>query len=126
MNYSPLVALNPSDIDLTLNHSRWLSSRLRPGRGTAGVVISEHRIVPDRGAVTAPLSDFNLDGMVSLDIDGTLGVSNETLVWRGHWTTNAGNPSIGHCVAGKGLVVPLNTFNVGYRHQKGWRPQRVN
>jgi len=141
MEYSPLKTLNPSDEDLTIKSSHWIRSRLMPGRGFAGVSFPtiQHND-QELLMVTSELSSLNVAPglyvfvIVSAGIGGIFPVPQAnipTMQWNGLWVSSptAGmppnSPIIGGCIPSGGLVTPFNTFNIGYRYRRGWRPSRV-
>jgi hypothetical protein len=128
MEYNPLVTLNPTDKDLTLNSSKWIASRIAPGKGNELISFADNKIQNNAVARTCLNSDLlttallgmnNADNIVNLESYAT------SLLWQGIWIIN-NQPVIGRCHSNYGLVAPLNTFNAGYRYKKGWRPSRVN
>ena len=121
MEYKPLVTMNPSDEDLTINSSVWLASRLMPGKGNEKVSFPHFKLINDAGMRTVDNDDLQ-DGLIGMDDDEQiidLTDEAESLEFKGCWTINE-QTIIGHC--DNGLVAPFNTFNMGYRYKLGWRP----
>jgi hypothetical protein len=136
MNYNPLKTINPFDTDLTVNSSLWLASRIMPGKGYGKISFTHYKIINDTGARTAELSDFKITELFLNHVQGLIGITNaeslidlqpsiSSLSWKGCWTVNE-QAIIGHATAAQGLVAPFNSFNVGYRYKRGWRPNHVN
>jgi len=124
MEYKPLKTLNPTDEDLTIKSSIWLCSRLMPGKGNNRISFPHFTVINNTGMRTAEFSDFMMTGLIGMANNETLVnllSSVSSLVFNGIWTIN-NQPVIGHATNTKGLVAPFNTFNMGYRYKKGWRP----
>ena len=130
MEYNPLKTMNPTDEDLTLNSSVWLTSRLMPGKGNNNKIsFPDFRIRHNAAMRTVP--NFNaFNGLAAMHndeaiFDATTYINHYGLGWAGMWSSNF-QPIIGHCTQAQGLIAPMNTFNIGYRYRRGWRPSRVN
>ena len=128
MEYYPLKTINPGYEDITVKSSIWLCSRLMPGRGNELVSFPHFRNIRNTGMRSALLTELRLAGLIGLTDNGTLvnllaGVP--SLIYRGLWTINE-LPIVGQATIANGLVAPFNTFNMGYRYRRGWRPVRVN
>jgi len=129
MEHSLPIRFNPNDDHLTEGASKWIASRIMPGKGNAGNSFVWHRI-SDLGGfahtfTTSDMTDFT--GTAGYDNgDGVFGFDDldEDLEWTGYWS-RYGEPMIGHAVSGLGIVAPFNSFNAGYRYKGGWRPNRV-
>lgn len=119
--------MNPNDNDLTEGSSRWLASRIMPGRGAAGISFSSFISLRNRGARNCLNSDLMTSELLGLNSSDESIVSWESvktnLMWRGLWTV-ANYPVIGRGHTTYGLTVPFNSFNVGYRYRTGWIPKK--
>jgi hypothetical protein len=126
MEYKPLKTMNPSDIDLTVNSSNFFACRgLMPGKGNSKISVP-HYIEGDGAMKTLDFSDVYLDSLNGIDDTGAIKIMTAaSIVWRGLWAQD-NIAGIGHCTSALGLVMPLNTFNSGYRYKRGWRPACVN
>jgi len=124
MEYKLLIRNNPTDENLTKDSSIWLSSRIMPSKGNSLISFPHFLVIDDTGARTCSNSDLLIDGMIGMADNETFAtMSASLLVWRGCWAVN-NQCIIGHCTNTKGLVSPFNTFNVGYRYKRGWRPTK--
>ena len=117
---------------MTQGSSAWLASRLVPARTVNGrTVWIDNKIINNN--VSRTISSAHLGsahGTALLGMDASqniinLAASAASLVWRGLWVIN-NQPIIGENRATTGLIVPFNTFNVGYRYRRGWRPSVVS
>ena len=131
MLYRLPVRINPTLDDVTAGSSAWIASRIRPGRGVLGVSLSHHRIVGNAAARIATTGPATAGLMCVTVANNTF--RNATLAeiqrleWNGIWTiASQTQAAVGHNMPALGLVAPLNTFNMGYRYRRGWRPQRVS
>ena len=132
MEYKPLKTMNPADTDLTLNSSIWLASRLMPGKGTSTdssiVCVPDFNVTNGQSMRTCENNDLMSDNLLGIQTSDNTIVNYEgnasSIVWRGCWVSGT-SPLIGRGSA-YGLICPFNTFNVGYRYKKGWRPLIAN
>ena len=128
MEYRLLVRHNPTDENLTKDSSVWLASRIMPGKGNDKISFSHFLEINETGMRTADFDDLKINGLIAMNDDEKLinvQPSASSLVFNGLWTIN-NQPVIGHATVTKGLVAPFNTFNMGYRYKRGWRPSNVN
>ena len=126
MTYSPLRTINPSAADVTVNSSLWLASRLMPGKGNALCSFPHYRNIGNAGMRTCANNDLTTAALLGMSDSQTivnLENSAGSLAWRGLWTISS-QTVIGRGHAA-GLVCPLNSYNVGYRYKRGWRPAKA-
>jgi len=133
MEYKPLIRNNPTDENLTKDHSSWLASRLITGKGNDNFSF----ITPYNEGKTFTVSFEDLNslptGIVLCNANGeSLHVPenpmghNASIAWQGCWTLYDTWSVLGYSYSGYGIVVPMNTFNIGYKMRNGWSPSRVN
>ena len=133
MNYVPLIRNNPTDADLTIGSSQWLSSRLMVGKGTSTsnskICVPSFNLVNNISMRIIDNSDMMDSNLLGIQVSNNTIQNYEnvasTIVWQGCWTSSE-NPIIGKGHSSYGLVCPFNTFNVGFRYKRGWRPSRVD
>jgi len=128
MQYNPLTTLNPAQEDVTRNSSIWLASRISPAKGDELCCFPDNKVLNDAAART--VSNDSLRTTALLGMDNSQNIINlesqaASLVWQGCWIIN-NQPVIGRGHAAHGLVAALNTYNIGLRYRRGWRPVRVS
>jgi len=128
MEYNTLKTINPTLDDVTLNSSIWLCSRLMPALGHENVSFPHYRIINNNAMRTADFTDLQITALLGMDDNETI-VNLESgagsLSYNGCWTVN-NNTVIGRGHSSYGLICPFNTYNVGYRYKRNWRPSIVN
>jgi len=128
MQYNPLAILNPTQEDVTRNSSIWLASRIAPAKGDELCCFPDNKILDNAAART--ISNSSLRTAALLGMNNSQNIINveslaASLLWQGCWAIN-NQPVIGMGHAAHGLVAALNTYNVGLRYRRGWRPARVS
>ena len=124
MEYNTLKTMNPTDDDLTIKSSIWLCSRLMPGKGNNKISFPHFNIINNTGMRSVDFTDLMITGLIAMNNNETLVnllSSVSSLIYTGLWSIN-NQPVIGHATIAKGLTAPFNTFNMGYRYKRGWRP----
>jgi hypothetical protein len=99
-----------------------------PAKGNELISFPHYRVINETGMRTAEYNDLKIPGLIAMNDNEkliNLQTSADQLEWKGLWTID-GQPVIGHCTNEEGLTAPFNTFNVGYRYKRGWRPSCVN
>lgn len=128
MEYNALNILNPTDDDIKNKSSIWLASRIAPGKGNVLISFPDWRnnSTHNGAAMTCLNSDLMTTALLGSAGNAIVNLESSagSLIWKGIWTIND-QVIIGRGQVSLGLICPLNTYNVGYRYKRGWRPSRV-
>ena len=128
MEYNPLATLNPTQEDVTRNSSIWLASRIAPAKGDELCCFSDNKVLNNASARTIDNSALRIAALLGMNnSQNIINLESQaaSLVWQGCWIIN-NQPVIGRGHAAHGLVAALNTYNIGLRYRRGWRPTHVN
>lgn len=123
MEYKQLIRNNPTDENLTKDHSIWLASRIMPGKGNDFCSFCHYQIINNAATWICENSDLMNDALLGMNSMGEIiNMENnvDLLIWNGCWTIND-QPVIGRGNINRGLTTPLNTHNVGRKYKENWR-----
>ena len=132
MEYNPLNTVNPTAQDITEKSSVWIASRIMPGKGNSKISFSFINQINNGAAFTCTGNDLYLMGLIGMSaamspivLHNGNPATSASIAYKGVWVGTNDEPVIGVCSSFTGLAAPFNSFNMGYRYKKGWRPSYV-